>query len=81
MLMGVVLERVELKERRMLSRGTLAAGPHVRLAVSDTGTGIPPAVSSASSILSSPPNGSAKAPGSACRSCMASLPTSAAPST
>jgi CheY-like chemotaxis protein len=40
----VVLERVELNEQRSLSRGTLAPGAYVRLAVSDTGTGIPPAV-------------------------------------
>ena len=40
----VVLERIELNERRMLSRGSLASGAYVRLAVSDTGTGIPPAV-------------------------------------
>lgn len=42
--LSVVLERAELSERRMLSRGTLLPGPYVRLAVSDTGTGIPPAV-------------------------------------
>jgi PAS domain S-box-containing protein len=40
----VVLERVELSEQRSLSRGTLPPGPYVRLVVSDTGTGIPPAV-------------------------------------
>jgi signal transduction histidine kinase/CheY-like chemotaxis protein len=40
----VVLERVEVVERRVLSHGTLAAGRHVRLAVSDTGSGIPPTV-------------------------------------
>ncbi|MDB6092352.1 MAG: sensor hybrid histidine kinase [Gammaproteobacteria bacterium] len=39
--LSVVLERVELSERRPLSRGTLSAGPYVRLIVSDTGTGIP----------------------------------------
>jgi CheY-like chemotaxis protein len=38
----VVLERVEVVERRVLSHGTLAAGRHVRLAVGDTG--IPPTV-------------------------------------
>jgi PAS domain S-box-containing protein len=42
--LGVVLERVELSEQRSLSRGTLSPGAYVRLAVSDTGTGIPPAV-------------------------------------
>jgi signal transduction histidine kinase/ActR/RegA family two-component response regulator len=39
----VVLERVALGERRLLSRGTLCAGSYVRLSVSDTGSGIPPA--------------------------------------
>jgi PAS domain S-box-containing protein len=42
--LGVVLELVDLRERRSLSRGTLAPGPYVRLCVSDTGTGIRPAV-------------------------------------
>ncbi len=42
--LGVVLERVEVTEPGAHSRGTLSAGPHVRLVVSDTGTGIPPAV-------------------------------------
>jgi len=40
----VVLERLELSERLSLARGALAPGAHVRLVVSDTGTGIPPAV-------------------------------------
>ena len=40
----VDLERVELSERRLLSRGTLTPGLYVRLAISDTGSGIPPAV-------------------------------------
>jgi PAS domain S-box-containing protein len=40
----VALERVELSEQRALSRGTLSPGAYVRLIVSDTGTGIPPAV-------------------------------------
>jgi PAS domain S-box-containing protein len=42
--LSVSLERVELSERRALSRGTLSPGAHLRLVVSDTGTGIPPAV-------------------------------------
>jgi PAS domain S-box-containing protein len=42
--LGVALERIELRERRSLSRGTLGAGSYARLIVSDTGTGIPPAV-------------------------------------
>jgi PAS domain S-box-containing protein len=42
--LGVVLERIELGEPRALSRGTLAPGPHLRLTVSDTGSGIPPEV-------------------------------------
>jgi len=40
----VVLERVAVGERRLLSHGTLGAGHYVRLSVSDTGSGIPPAV-------------------------------------
>jgi PAS domain S-box-containing protein len=42
--LSVALERVELGERRSLSRGTLSPGAYVRLAVSDTGSGIAPAV-------------------------------------
>jgi PAS domain S-box-containing protein len=42
--LGVVLERIDLTEARSLSRGTVAPGPHLRLTVSDTGTGIPPRV-------------------------------------
>jgi PAS domain S-box-containing protein len=42
--LGVALERVELREQRLLSRGTLTPGVYVRLVVSDTGAGIPPAV-------------------------------------
>src|SRR5208282_1255333 len=40
----VVLEPIVLNESRSLSRGTLAPGPHLRLTVSDTGTGIAPKV-------------------------------------
>src|ERR1700730_14428950 len=40
----VVLERVAVSERCLLSHGTLGAGRYVRLSVSDTGSGIPPAV-------------------------------------
>jgi predicted ATPase/signal transduction histidine kinase/ActR/RegA family two-component response regulator len=40
----LVLERVEVSERRLLSHGTLSAGRYVRLSVSDTGSGIPPPV-------------------------------------
>jgi NO-binding membrane sensor protein with MHYT domain/nitrogen-specific signal transduction histidine kinase/AmiR/NasT family two-component response regulator len=40
----VVLEQETVGERRLLSHGTLCAGRYVRLAVSDTGSGIPPAV-------------------------------------
>jgi PAS domain S-box-containing protein len=40
----VVLERAAVSERRLLSHGTLGAGRYVRLSVSDTGSGIPPAV-------------------------------------
>jgi PAS domain S-box-containing protein len=42
--LSVVLERVRLVERLSLARGILDPGPHVRLVVSDTGTGIPSAV-------------------------------------
>jgi predicted ATPase/signal transduction histidine kinase/ActR/RegA family two-component response regulator len=40
----VVLERVAVGERRLLSHGTLGIGDYVRLLVNDTGGGIPPAV-------------------------------------
>jgi PAS domain S-box-containing protein len=40
----VFLECTELSQYRTLSRGSLAPGPYVRLIVSDTGSGIPPAV-------------------------------------
>jgi PAS domain S-box-containing protein len=40
----VVLERVAVGERRLLSHGTLDAGRYVRLSVSDTGSGMPLAV-------------------------------------
>src|SRR5258706_409821 len=43
-LLTVVLDRAAVPERRALSHGTLAAGPYVRLAVSDTGSGIPSTV-------------------------------------
>jgi PAS domain S-box-containing protein len=42
--LGVILERVEVNEPRTLSRGLLHPGSYVRLAVRDTGVGIPPAV-------------------------------------
>ncbi len=40
----VTLDRAEVKEHRTLSRGSLVPGRYVRLTVSDTGVGIPPAV-------------------------------------
>jgi signal transduction histidine kinase/CheY-like chemotaxis protein len=40
----VVLDRIAVRELRLLSHGTLAPRPYVRLAVSDTGSGIAPAV-------------------------------------
>jgi PAS domain S-box-containing protein len=40
----VILECAEVNEPRTLSRGSLAPGRYVRLIVSDTGIGIPPAV-------------------------------------
>jgi CheY-like chemotaxis protein len=42
--LDVSLERIDLNEPRTLSRGSLAPGPHLRLTVSDTGSGIPPQV-------------------------------------
>jgi len=42
--LGVALEGVQLSEQRSLSRGILLPGTYVRLVVSDTGTGIQPAV-------------------------------------
>ena len=42
--LGVVLERADVAQNRRLSNGSLTPGPYVRLCVSDTGTGIPPAV-------------------------------------
>ena len=40
----VVLDRVALGERSLLSHGMVRAGRYVRLLISDTGSGIPPAV-------------------------------------
>jgi signal transduction histidine kinase/GAF domain-containing protein/ActR/RegA family two-component response regulator len=40
----VVLESVEVGERRLLSHGALGAGRYLRLSIGDTGGGIPPAV-------------------------------------
>ena len=42
--LSVALERVQLHEQRSLARGAVAPGAYVRLDVSDTGSGIPPAV-------------------------------------
>ena len=42
--LSVALERVQLSEHRSLSRGTLSPGAYARFVVSDTGTGIAPAV-------------------------------------
>jgi CheY-like chemotaxis protein len=42
--LSIVLERAEVTDAVTLARGSLACGPYVRLMVSDTGTGIPPAV-------------------------------------
>jgi CheY-like chemotaxis protein len=40
----IKLDRRAVGERHLLSHGTLGAGSYVRLSVSDTGSGIPPAV-------------------------------------
>ena len=42
--LSVTLERTDVGEARELAHGALAPGPYVRLQVSDTGSGIPPAV-------------------------------------
>jgi CheY-like chemotaxis protein len=42
--LSVVLERAEVTDPVILARGSLARGPYVRLMVSDTGSGISPAV-------------------------------------
>jgi CheY-like chemotaxis protein len=42
--LAVVLERAEVASPLAVSHGALSAGPYVRLTVSDTGTGISPAV-------------------------------------
>jgi CheY-like chemotaxis protein len=42
--LGVALVRSELPEQRLLARGSLSPGAYVRLIVSDTGNGIPPAI-------------------------------------
>jgi len=43
-ILNVLLERVDLAEEQTLSRGTLSPGPYIRLAIMDTGVGIPPGV-------------------------------------
>jgi CheY-like chemotaxis protein/anti-sigma regulatory factor (Ser/Thr protein kinase) len=42
--LAVVLDRASVPGRRLLSHGALVRGAYVRLSVSDTGSGIPPAV-------------------------------------
>jgi CheY-like chemotaxis protein len=42
--LSVALECSRLSEQRVLARGSLAPGAYVRLIVSDTGSGIPPAI-------------------------------------
>ena len=42
--LSVSLERVDLADAKLVSRGTLSAGPYVRLLISDTGVGIAPDV-------------------------------------
>ena len=43
-ILSVSLERVDLAETKLVSRGTLSAGPYVRLVISDTGVGMTPEV-------------------------------------
>jgi PAS domain S-box-containing protein len=43
-ILDVLLERVDLAEEQTVSRGTLSPGPYIRLAIMDTGVGIPPDV-------------------------------------
>jgi CheY-like chemotaxis protein len=40
--LSVLLERADLTEAQTMSRGTLSAGPYIRLVIKDTGVGIPP---------------------------------------
>jgi nitrogen-specific signal transduction histidine kinase/ActR/RegA family two-component response regulator len=40
----VTLERMDIEAARELAHGTLAPGPYIQLQVTDTGSGIPPAV-------------------------------------
>jgi PAS domain S-box-containing protein len=42
--LGIVMQRAEVREPRVFSRGSLAPGEYVRLAITDTGDGIPPNV-------------------------------------
>jgi signal transduction histidine kinase/ActR/RegA family two-component response regulator len=42
--LSVLLERVDLADAQSVSRGTLSPGPHIRLVIKDTGSGIPPDV-------------------------------------
>jgi PAS domain S-box-containing protein len=42
--LGVVMERVDVREARSLSRGSLVPGEYVRLTIRDTGAGIAPAL-------------------------------------
>jgi CheY-like chemotaxis protein len=43
-ILNVLLERVDLAGEQTMSRGTLSPGPYIRLAIMDTGVGIPPDV-------------------------------------
>ena len=65
--LGVTLERTELKHPRTLLRGVLAPGDYVRLKVSDTGAESRSDLWSEYSIHFSPPKAWARAPGWGCR--------------
>jgi PAS domain S-box-containing protein len=43
-ILNVLVERVDLAEAQSVFRGTLSPGPFIRLAIKDTGVGIPPDV-------------------------------------
>ena len=63
----IATQNVELGGAIIDAHADLEAGQYVRLAVTDTGIGMPPMSSGARSTLSSRPSSSAREPASACR--------------